>query len=118
MSDGLVLHISASDEEADELARALLRELERVNVGDVDLLPAEDLPDNAKGIGSLFGWLAVQFGSAEGLRLALRTVKDWAARNNRTIECSIGSDFVKLSGASLEVQQKIIEVWLARQSID
>jgi hypothetical protein len=75
--------------------------------------------DTRKGIEALVAaghWLAVRVG-ATGLRSVLAALADWAARSNREVEVgvTVGSDTrtLKLSRATPEQQEKIIDAWLA-----
>jgi hypothetical protein len=96
-----------------ELAGWLRGELLDLDVGGVDRLSGEAVPPGAKGAAAVAGWLLVQLGP-EGLRVVLAKVADWVTRNNRAVEVSYGDDTLKLSRATREQQEKIIDGWLAR----
>jgi hypothetical protein len=97
-----------------ELAGWLRGELLDLDVEGVDRLPGEAVPQGAKGAAAVAGSLLVQPGP-EGLRVVLAEVAaDWVARNNRAVEVSYGDDTLKLSQATREQQEKIIDGWLAR----
>lgn len=116
-SGGLVLQVCpAPGEDAEELAELTGRlrgELLGLDVQDVDQVPDEAVPDGAKGVAAIAGWLAVQLGP-ETLRTVLAKVADWVARNDRLVEVTYGDDTLKLSRASREQQEKIIDGWIAR----
>lgn len=116
-SDGFVLQVHpAPDDDAGDLAEVtgLLRgELLDLDVAAVEQLPAGTVPAGAKGVSAVAGWLAVQLGP-EALRSVLAKLADWAARNDRGVEVTYGGDTLKLTRASREQQDKIINDWLAR----
>ena len=117
MVDGLILRVVGADDgdarELAELTGALRGDLLALDVAAVDPVEERDLPERAKGLGSVAGWLAVRLGS-EKLRGVVTAVSDWATRSNRTVEVSFGSDVLKVTGVTSAQQEKIIEAWLAR----
>jgi hypothetical protein len=116
-SGGLVLQVHPGpDDDAGELAELtglLQGELLDLDVAAVQQLPAEAVPAGAKGVAAVAGWLTVQLGP-EALRAVLAKVADWAARNDRGVEVTDGGDILKLTRATREQQEKIIDAWLAR----
>jgi len=102
-------------EQLAELAARLRGELLDLDVQGVEQLPGEPVPAGAKGMAAIAGWLAVQLGP-EALRTVLAKVADWVTRNERTVEVIIGDDTLKVSRATREQQEKIIDGWLARHS--
>ena len=70
----------------------------------------------AKGLGDVAGWLLVQFGTQDGLRAVVATVRGFASRTGRTVEVSIGGDELKVTGATSRQQEQIINAWLARHA--
>ena len=122
--DGLivqVLPVADSDaEELADLAGQLQAELLGVDAASVAPLPAEPVPEGAKGLdGTLAGWLLVQFGTPDGLRsvvAVVATVRGWASRTGRTVEVSIGGDVLRVTAATSQQQEKIIDTWLARHA--
>ena len=113
----LVLQVSPAPgddaEELAELAGWLRSELLDLDVGGVERLSGEAVPAGAKGAAAVAGWLLVQLGP-EGMRMVLAKVADWVTRNDRAVEVSYGDDTLKLSRATREQQEKIIDGWLAR----
>ena len=80
--------------------------------------PAEAAPEGAKGLdGTLADWLLVQFGTLDGLRAMLATVRGWASRTSRTMEVSIGGDALKMPAVTSQQQEKIIDAWLTRHAL-
>jgi hypothetical protein len=116
-SGGLVVHVQpGDDEEASELAELtgwLQGELLDLDVNSVDPVPEQDVPDGAKGIAALAGWLVVNLGP-EALKTVLAKVADWATRNDRAVEVTIAGQNLKLARATRQQQQELIDVFLAR----
>jgi len=117
-ADGLtlqVLPVADSDaEELADLAAELHAELLSVDGTSVAPLPAEAAPEGAKGLGDVAGWLVAQFGTLDGLRALVAAVRGFAARTGRTVEVTIGGDPIKVTGATSQQQQQLIDAWLAR----
>lgn len=120
--DGLILQVlpvaDSDTEELADLARRLHAELLGVDAVSVAPLPAEAPPEGAKGLGDLAGWLLVQFGTPDGLRAVVAAVRGWTSRSGRTVEVSIGGDALKVTAATSQQQEKIIDAWLARHPSD
>ena len=119
-ADGLILQVlPVADSDAEELAdlaAGLQAELLGVDAASVAPLPAEAVPEGAKGLGDVAGWLVAQFGTLDGLRAVVAAVRGWASRTGRTVEVSIGGDALKVTGATSQQQEKIIDDWLARHA--
>ena len=110
-----VLPVADSDaEELADLAAELHAELFSVDGASVAPLTAETVPNSAKGLGEVAGWLLAQFGTLDGLRAMVSVVRRWASRTGRTVEVSIGGDTLKVTGATSQQQEMIIDAWLAR----
>jgi hypothetical protein len=118
-SDGLVLRVvpEPGDDagELTELTGLLRGELLDLDVAAVERLPDGAVPAGAKGVAAVAGWLAVKLGP-EALRAVLAKVADWAARNDRGVEVTISGETLKLTRATREQQQTIIDGWLARHA--
>jgi hypothetical protein len=116
-TDRFVLQVCpVAGDEAEELAKqaTMLRgELLELDVSRVEPLPAEQVSPGAKGVEALAGWLVLNLGP-EALRAVLGKVADWVSRNDREVEVTFGADKLKLSRATREQQEKIIDDWLAR----
>jgi hypothetical protein len=116
-ADGVILQVlPVADSDADELADLagqLQGELLGVDAASVGPLSPETVPDGAKGLGTLAGWLLVRFGTIEGLRAVVATVRGWSSRTGRTVEVSIGGDALKVTGVTSDQQDRIISAWLA-----
>jgi hypothetical protein len=118
--DGLILQVlPVADSDAEEmadLAGRLHAELLGVDAASVAPLTAEAAPEGAKGLGTLGGWLLVQFGTLDGLRAVVAAVRGWASRTGRTVEVSIGGDVLKVTAVTSQQQEKIIDAWLTRHA--
>lgn len=120
MDDGnrLILHVlPGQDSDAQELADLadqLRGELLDLDLASVAPLTADEVPEGAKGIGPLAGWLVTQFATLDGLRAVMAAVRAWASRTQRTVEISVGGDVLKVTAATAEQQEEIIDAWLAR----
>lgn len=108
-----VLPAPGSDvQELEELADALRAELLELDIDDVEPLAEQDVPERAKGLGSLAGWLAVQLGTEGKLKRVVEALRAWAARNQREVEITIGAKTLKVKGATAEQQESLIQAWL------
>jgi hypothetical protein len=120
-SGGLVVQVQpGDDEDAGELAELtgwLQDELLDLDVNSVDTMPEQDVPDGAKGIAALAGWLAVNLGP-EALKTVLAKVADWATRNDRAVEVTIAGQNLKLARATRQQQQELIDAFLARLPVE
>jgi len=115
---GLVMQVvpmaDSDAEELADLAGQLHAELLGVDDASVGPLPARAVPEGAKGLGDVAGWLVAQFGTLDGLRALVAAVRGFALRTGRTVEVSIGRDSLKVTGATSQQQQQLIDAWLAR----
>ena len=115
---GLVMQVvpmaDSDAEELADLAGQLHAELLGVDDASVGPLPAGAVPEGAKGLGDVADWLVAQFGTLDGLRALVGAVRGFASRTGRTVEVSIGGDPIKVTGATSEQQQQLIDAWLAR----
>ena len=73
----------------------------------------DDGPNGSKGVrlGALFVLL-----TGDAARMLVEVVRGFVVRTGRTVEVSIDGDAIKITGASREQQDKVIEAWLARHS--
>ena len=115
---GLVMQVvpmaDSDAEELADLAGQLHAELLGVDDASVGPLPAGAVPEGAKGLGDVAGWLVAQFGTLDGLRALVAAVRGFASRTGRTVEVSIGGDPLKVTGATSQQQEQLIDAWLAR----
>jgi hypothetical protein len=107
--------VDGDEEEAAGLARWLRAELLDLDVDAVEPVFGGVVPEGAKGLSSVVGVLVVRWGAA-GLQAVLARIREWVFRNGCSVEVTIDGDTVKVTGASWEQQEKIINVWLARHA--
>ena len=113
----LVMHPSSGDDagELDELTGLLRSELLDLDVQSVEQLSDEEIPEGAKGVADIAGWLVVNLGP-DAILTVVTKVTDWVTRNRREVEVSYGGDTLKLGKATREQQQRIVDAWLARNA--
>lgn len=102
-------------EEAGEEAsweQSLLEELDTLDGVDAGLVE-ETGPDGAKGLA--VAAVAAKAPAAAAKALA-KLLHAWVVRTGRTVELTLGGDTLKITGASEEQQDRVIEVWLARHT--
>ncbi|GAA2137379.1 hypothetical protein GCM10009760_17820 [Kitasatospora kazusensis] len=119
--DVRVAVVPDSDEDAGEVAEwasRLLVELSGLDDASIDVDAGGDAPAGSKGLGSAAGALLARLVSFDVLRAMLTAVHEWATRAGRTVELSIDGDVLKLTGASREQQERVIQAWLARHAPD
>jgi L-aminopeptidase/D-esterase-like protein len=71
-------------------------------------------PDGAKGIAGLVALLAQL--PVSGLAALAQFLQTWTARTGRTVEASIDGDTIKITSASRQQQDRIIEAWIVRHT--
>ncbi|MEV6211286.1 hypothetical protein [Kitasatospora sp. NPDC051914] len=104
-------------EEHAELTDRLRTELlDNLDLTSADPVDAPSAPAGAKGLGTLVGWLVVQFGTVETLRAVVNAVRSWVGRTNHVVELAYAGDVLKVTGVTSEQQEKIIDDWLARHA--
>lgn len=106
---------SEDDEELAALTDLLRAELLALDVDAVDR-PADDGPEGAKGAGALLGLLAVQLKGVETLRAVLGAIRGWAAQGRREVEVRYGDEVLRVTGATREQQERLVDAWLARHA--
>jgi hypothetical protein len=103
-------------EQLDDLTAMLREELLELDVAAVEPMMQDRVPEDTKGVvAALGGWLAVHFGPA-GLKAVVNAVVGWAGRNGKTVEFTLGGNTLKVTGASADVQSRIIDEFFARLS--
>lgn len=48
------------------------------------------------------------------IRSVITSVEAWAARNNKTVELSVGGDILKLNGATHDQMDRALDEWFTR----
>ena len=103
-------------EQLDDLTAMLQEELLELDVSAVEPVTQDGVPGDTKGVAAaLGGWLAVHFGPAS-LKAVVNAVVAWAGRNGKTVELTLNGNTLKVTGASAEVQSRIVDEFFARQS--
>jgi hypothetical protein len=108
------------NEELSSLAFQLRDELLDLDVSDVSTSPGEgQLPEGAKGlelaaVGSLLVSLVAK---ADTVKKVVSTIRGWLARQRlHSIEITIEGDTLKLTNASAEDQERLVEAWVSRHA--
>jgi hypothetical protein len=122
------LRLQLSEEDADAERLALLTgylraELLRLDIGDVSVLPAGEVPPDARGFGAAtVDALLITLGqSVEGLRSVMSVIRDWLRRSQgtgRAIRLELGGDALELSQASAADQERLIELFIRRHTTE
>jgi hypothetical protein len=97
------------------LAARLRSELLELEVASVEPAADPELPEHAKGAGTLAGLLTVRL-AWNRLRALVVAAQEWATRNRRVVEVSYGGDTLKVTGVTAAQQEKIIDDWIARHA--
>jgi hypothetical protein len=103
--------LAEGEEEGADAAWAalLLEELESLDQVELSSV-ADGMPARSKGS---LGALIARLPHGAVLK-AMAAVEAFAVRTGRTVEASIEGDSIRITGASREQQDRVIEVWLAR----
>lgn len=101
--------------EAAEWASRLSAELAELDEALIEEL-AGSTPDGAKGPAAAAGVLVARLTSLDTLKKLVEAARSWAVRTERTVEVSVDGDVLKLTGASRQQQDLIVEAWIARHA--
>jgi len=71
-------------------------------------------PYGAKGLAEVTAVLTSV--PASGIAPFIRFLRGWAGRTGRTVEVSFQGDAIKITGASKEQQDRLVEAWLDRHA--
>lgn len=99
-----------------ELAYGLQVQLSDLDISSVEPLSADEAPAFAKGYGPVFGWLVARFGTLDGLKAVVAAVAGWTRLSGHSVEISLDGDTLKVSRATADQQQELIDAWLSRHS--
>lgn len=118
-----LLEEGADAERLAVLADYLRAELLQVDVEDVRALPAGEPPPGARVFGTAtVGALLIALGqSAEGLRSVVSVIRHWLRRGEgtgRVVRLELGGDALELSQASAADQERLIELFIRRHTIE
>jgi hypothetical protein len=104
----------------EELALQLRQELLTLDVRSVEPVGDGDAPPGTRGgLSAIAGLLSVSL--APGLQVigaVVAVVRDWLRRSGsgHTIKLSIDGDTIELTGATDEVQQRLVDAWVLKHS--
>jgi hypothetical protein len=107
----------ADDEELDELALRLRRELLELDVESVQLARGGEPPPGARAVGVLsIGTLIVTLAHAPGLLVAVvDLVQAWlSGHGGRSVKLALDGDVLEVRGISSKQQRELIASWVAR----
>jgi hypothetical protein len=117
-SDVFVVVVGARDDDQEDIADLTYRlrvDLLDLDVESVEPVPGEAVPAGAKGLPPGAALLGVRLAGV-ALKHVLKRVREWAGRSGRSVEVTIDGDTVKITGATDEQQQKIVDAWLSRHA--
>ena len=103
------------DQERNELATKLRRELLRLDVDAVERPTAGEAPAGTRAIGPAeIGALLVTFTKgATALASLVAAVRSWlAARGAGTVKLQLGADTIEVTGRLSEEQRALVEGWI------
>jgi hypothetical protein len=106
--------------EIDELGRRLRRTVTDLDVGEVSSLEGT-APDGSRagGVVAAGTFLVTLIKGAGGVGAVVAGARALLARHpDRTIELSLGGDSIKITGASSEAHDRLIDAWIERHSAE
>jgi len=118
LSVRLIPGSDSDDEETLVLGGWLRAELTQLDVLAIEPVEPDEVPEEAKGLADVAGWLTVTLGAAQQIATVIGLILSWAERNRQTVEVSIDGDPIKLSAATPEQQRQLIDAWLARHAAE
>ncbi|MET8779084.1 hypothetical protein ABZV58_29120 [Nocardia sp. NPDC004654] len=108
-----VAPLNDDDDEVGVATRQLNELLLDLELGAAELISATDAPENTKSISTIATTIGIRLGG-ESLKAAYTRIRDWAARRGRTVEVTISGDTIKITNATDEQYNKVVDAWLAR----
>jgi hypothetical protein len=115
-----VVEDGADEARLEELALLLRQELLTLDVRSVEPAHDGDAPAGTRGgLAAIAGLLSISL--APGLQVVgavVAVVRDWLRRSGggRTVKLSMDGDTIELTGASDEVQQRLVDAWVRKHS--
>jgi hypothetical protein len=111
----------SDDERLEEMALQLRAELLALEVESVQPAVAGEAPtDSRSALAAVAGALTVSLQPTMAtIGGVVAVVREWLRRSGgqRTVRIEIDGDTLELGGASAEVQQKLVDDWIARHSV-
>jgi hypothetical protein len=120
----LDLRLGVTEDGADagrleELALLLRQDLLALDVNAVEPDRSGTAPEGTRGaLAAVAGGLVVSLQpTAQVIAAVVATVRAWMRRGGqRTVKIGIGGDVLELTGASDEVQQRLVDDWIRRHA--
>ncbi|MDX6258542.1 MAG: hypothetical protein QOH84_230 [Kribbellaceae bacterium] len=115
-----VLEDGADEARLEELALMLRQELLTLDVRSVEPVRDGDAPPGTRGgLAAIAGLLSISL--APGLQVVgavVAVVRDWLRRSGggHTVKLSMDGDTIELTGASDEVQRRLVDAWVRKHS--
>ena len=111
----------SDDERLEEMALQLRAELLALEVESVQPAVAGEAPtDSRSALAAVAGALTVSLQPTMAtIGGVVAVVREWLRRSGgqRTVRIEIDGDTLELGGASAEVQQQLVDDWIARHSV-
>jgi hypothetical protein len=115
-----VSEVGSDDARLEELALRLRDELLALDVESVQPAVAGEAPPGTRGaLAAAAGVLAVTVApTAQAVGAVVALVRDWLRRSGsqRTVKVEIDGDTLEISGASEQVQQRLVDDWISRHA--
>jgi hypothetical protein len=110
----------SDDERLEQVSLLLAEELRGLDVDSVEAAADGDAPAGTRsGLAAVAGALVVSLRpSPQQLLAVVRAVGDWLRRSPtpRTVKVTIDGDTLELTGASDEVQRRVVEDWISKHA--
>jgi len=110
----------SDDERLDELSLRLATELRDLDVDSVAPATHEDVPEGSKSaLAAIAGALVVSVRpTSQQLFSVVAAIRDWLRRSpvQRSVKVTIEGDTLELTGASDELQRRVVEDWISKHA--
>lgn len=103
-------------EEAPDLLRRLRIELLDLGIEEVKIVADPPPPDGAKGLPGVNATSAMIYLGKIGLQAIVARLRQWVFRSGCSIEATIDGDTIKITGATPEQQDTVLNAWLQRHA--
>ncbi|HEY3005049.1 MAG TPA: hypothetical protein VGJ44_22065 [Kribbellaceae bacterium] len=115
-----VVEEGADADRLEGLSLQLRQELLGLDVSSVEPDLSGDAPEGTRGaLAAVAGVLVVSLQpTLQTVGAVVAAVRDWMRRSggNRTVKIEIGGDVLELTGASDQVQQRVVDDWIRRHA--
>jgi hypothetical protein len=110
----------SDDERLEELSLHLAGELRELDVESIRPAVAGDAPPGTRSaLAAAAGAMVLSLRpSAQQLTAVIGAVRDWLRRSpgTRTVKVTIGGDTLELTGASDELQRRVVDDWISKHA--